>query len=366
MIVDGKSNASTIFTIVIFINDEHDSRCRRTTHASVCCRTSPLNAQSALVHLNRRRLGLEDPYRLPRDDRPTSDSSAEDSDDVAGKRLRAGDLAIKDAQLALSALSGGWLRPAPAYSHATENGDGLANLFDDKRSDDMLASSPSASSSESADVRLRESYQRGNDQQDTSGICDEDPDNERNKRDEYGDRSSAESRDRYQDCDPTNFDELADSSSDELEIDTSVRAEDADEERQSERRPGGVVDKQSLYNAYKAATAALPYSTQSAFKPPAPTEVKLRLHGSTLPSEPFGGYSSETDAKRDVRGKHYTVLQPAAAGSRAHTALQEARALPAHHARPLAALSPPASRGTERNICSNKSLLTMSFDLSEP
>ncbi|KAF9420858.1 hypothetical protein HW555_003044, partial [Spodoptera exigua] len=150
-----------------------------------------------------------------------------------------------------------------------------------------------------------------------------------------------------------NFDELVDSSSNELEIDMSDRCDDRyddDRDIKPKRKSEMVtVNKQSLYNAYKAATAALPYSTQSAFKPPA--EVKHRIHNSSLPSEPFGGYSNDHDRKEHKGSKQYTVLQPAGAGSRAATALQEARAVPsaqpARDSRPLNALSPPAREGNK-------------------
>lgn len=360
------------------------------TDGVICCRTAPLNAQSSLSHITKRRLefGVDvETFRLSDRRYERADSTGSmDEEEVLGKRRRRlldderrdeidrrrplpihrpqasrtdeeNETLIRETQAALKTLSGNWPRDKHMAHSADENDDanGFENLFSDKRSDRMLPSSPSPSS-DSADASQKSfNIRHQADDQNTNGTSDNEDrtqhcqriDRERSH-DEY-DKNSKYSNN----YDAPNFDELVDSSSNELEIDMSDRNEDKyDDERDNKQKRKSEmisVNKQSLYNAYKAATAALPYSTQSAFKPPA--EVKHRIHGVTLPSEPFGGYSNDHDKSALNKGsKQYTVLQPAGAGSRAATALQEARAVPstqpARDSRPLAALSPPVARGT--------------------
>lgn len=355
------------------------------TEQSICCRTTPLSVQSTLTHLNKRRLefGVDvetfrtSERRIREEHVPSAGSM--DEDEMAGKRRRRllddeerrrlgaphrpfaprlhdqdDETLIKETQAALKTLSGSWHRDQAWRSHSedeNEEANGFENLFEDKRSDKMLPSSPSPSS-ESADASQRSFSGQNNDEHNIINSDSESQQrrtikSERDKNDDEYIGKHSKYPNRYEDA--PNFDELVDSSSNELEIDMSDRNDDKyDDDRDTKQRRKSEsmsVNKQSLYNAYKAATAALPYSTQSAFKPPA--EVKHRLHG-TLPSEPFGGYSS--DDRQHKGSKQYTVLQPAGAGSRAATALQEARtvpsATPARDHRPLAALSPPAFRGT--------------------
>lgn len=348
----------------------------------VCYRTTSLAAQSSLTQISKRRLefGVDvEAFRLTdrRIERTSSDGSM-DEEELVGKRRRRlldderyevearrrplpthrpqvmrqtdkdDETLIRETQAALKSLSGNWVRHSSPPNSADENNDtnGFENLFDDKRSDKMLPSSPSQSS-ESADASQRSYSYRQVDEHHTNGS------NENEEKDQGLDRDKSQEYDRhskYSNYEGTNFDELGDSSSNELEIDMSDGRGDDDQEPKQKRKPEMVsVNKQSLYNAYKAATAALPYSTQSAFKPPA--EVKHRLHNPSLPSEPFGGYSTEHEKSSVNKGsKQYTVLQPAGAGSRAASAVQEARAVPtaqpARDARPLANLSPPVVRGT--------------------
>ncbi|CAH2990834.1 unnamed protein product [Chilo suppressalis] len=265
---------------------------------------------------------------------------------------------IRKTQAALKTLSGSWSREQSSGQSADENDDanGFENLFGDKRSDKMLPSSPSPSS-ESADASQKSFSRHHSDDQNINGTSENEEHSRKSHRSDR-ERSIEDARhNNYSNnYDAPGFDELVDSSSNELEIDMSDRHDDKyddDRENKHKRKSEIVsVNKQSLYNAYKAATAALPYSTQSAFKPPA--EVKHRIHGVTLPSEPFGGYSNDHEKSSIHKGsKQYTVLQPAGLGSRAATALQEARAVPlaqpARDSRPLSALSPPVLR--EGNKC---------------
>lgn len=350
-------------------------------------RTVPLTPPSNLAQINKRRLeyGIDvETFRVNdrRVERTLSDGSM-DEEEIIGKRRRRlldderrdeldprrralpthrphlirqpdqdeGKF-IKETQAALTTLSGSWPREQTSTRNGNTNEDtnDFENLFDDKRSDKMLPSSPSQSS-ESADTSPRSfllHYQA--DEHNTNGTSEnEDKMNTTRERNDNYDRQGKLSI-HY---DGPNFDELADSSSNELEIDMTDRCDDKYEieidTKHSTKSEIASVNKQSLYNAYKAATAALPYSTQSAFKPPA--EVKHRVNPSTLPSEPFGGYSNDHDKSSVNKGsKQYTVLQPAGAGSRAATALQEARtvpsAQPARDSRPLVTLSPPVLRGT--------------------
>lgn len=346
-----------------------------------------MNAQPSLGQIPKRRLefGVDvETFRLSdrRFERASTDGSM-DEDDVITKRRRRlldderheelrrrphpihrpqimrqsdkdDETLIRETQAALKTLSGNWTRnPSPLHS-ADENDDanGFENLFNDKRSDKMLPSSPSQSS-ESADASQRSYSYRSHQAEEpiTNGNHDVDIDNENQNESDRAKSEEYEEHTKYSSYDAANFDELGDSSSNELEIDMSDRCEDDEMASKYKRKSETVsVNKQSLYNAYKAATAALPYSTQSAFKPPA--EVKHRLHNPSLPSEPFGGYSNDHEKSLQKASKQYTVLQPAGAGSRAATALQEARAVPtaqpARDSRPLAALSPPAARGIGR------------------
>lgn len=354
------------------------------TDCAICFRTVPLTTQASLSQINKRRLefGVDvEAFRTNdrRLERISSEGSMEE-EEIHGKRRRRlldderrdepdirrrplpmhrpqamrqpeedDETLIRETQAALRTLSGNWNREQSQAHSGDENEDanGFENLFDDKRSQ-KIPSSPSQSSDTS-----QKSFSMRHQNPHLNGIVEHETKSnlitiEIEKCEDY-DRLSRQSN-QYG---APNFDELVDSSSNELEIDISDRCDDKyDDDRDIKpKRKGEMVsvNKQSLYNAYKAATAALPYSTQSAFKPPA--EVKHRIHNSSLPIEPFGGYSNDHDKKEHKGSKQYTVLQPAGAGSRAATALQEARAVPtaqpARDSRPLNALSPSA-RGTGR------------------
>ncbi|PZC82824.1 hypothetical protein B5X24_HaOG209609 [Helicoverpa armigera] len=346
--------------------------------------TVPLTTQASLSQINKRRLEFGvDVETFRTNDRRLERISSEgsmDEEEIHGKRRRRlldderreepdvrrrplpmhrpqtlrqpeedDETLIRETQAALRTLSGNWTREPPQSHSGDENEDanGFENLFDDKRSE-KIPSSPSQSSDMSQKSFSRHQAQHmngiGSDHETKTNLITI----EIEKCEDY-ERLSRQST-QYG---APNFDELVDSSSNELEIDMSDRCDDKyDDDRDIKpKRKGEMVsvNKQSLYNAYKAATAALPYSTQSAFKPPA--EVKHRIHNSSLPSEPFGGYSNEHDRKEHKGSKQYTVLQPAGAGSRAATALQEARAVPsaqpARDSRPVTALSPPAREGNK-------------------
>ncbi|XP_063377890.1 myelin transcription factor 1-like protein isoform X8 [Cydia fagiglandana] len=353
-------------------------------------KTAPLSAQSSLAQINKRRLefGVDvESFRMAdrRVERNSSEGSM-DEEEVAGKRRRRlldderreddlrrrtfpyrpgparnddDETILRETHAALKTLSGSWSREQPQNYSGDENDDanGFENLFEEKQSHKMLPSSPSPSSDSADGSQKSFSLSHRKEEQSRNGSIENEVQIKKVARldrdksdDEY------EKHGKYSNhYDAPNFDELVDSSSNELEIDMSDRHEDKYDDRETKPKRKSEtmsVNKQSLYNAYKAATAALPYSTQSAFKPPA--EVKHRLHGATFPSEPFGGYSNEHDKSSMGKGsKQYTVLQPAGAGSRAATALQEARtvpsATPTRDSRPLAALSPPVNR--EGNKC---------------
>lgn len=307
--------------------------------------------------INKRRRRLIDDERLDELDarRPTYRPLPTYRPQPFRQQAEIDDTLIQETQAALKTLSGSCSRDQSSTHSGDENDDanGFENLFDDKRSDKMLPSSPSQSS-ESADASQKSySLHRQVEEQNTNGASDTDERktlqmSERERTNDDYDRHKYTNN-----YEAPNFDEFVDSSSNELEIDMSDRNDDKyDDDRETNHKRKNEmisVNKQSLYNAYKAATASLPYSTQSAFKPPA--EVKHRMHGSSLPSEPFGGYSNDHDKNSlNKNPKQYTVLQPAGAGSRAATALQEARTVPSaqplRDSRPLAALSPPAARGT--------------------
>ncbi|CAG4908402.1 unnamed protein product [Colias eurytheme] len=261
---------------------------------------------------------------------------------------------LQRTQVSLKSISSTWPRDQQS-THSDENEDNdFDNMFNDKRSDKMLPSSPSQSSdsadgsqrSFSIDNPVTEQEMNENEQENVENVVIEKVEPDSNDEEHRESKNSNH-------YDGTHFDEIIDSSSNDLEIDMSDRNDDQyddDRDSKSKRKEIMTVNKQTLYNVYKAATAALPYSTQSAFKPPA--EVKHKIHTTSFPSEPFGGYSNDHD-KSSKASKQYTILQPAGIGSRAATALHEARAVPSaqptRDSRPLNALSPPASR--EGNKC---------------
>ncbi|VVC95704.1 unnamed protein product [Leptidea sinapis] len=242
----------------------------------------------------------------------------------------------------------------PSPESGDENDDNeFENYFSDKRSDKMLPSSPSQSSESTDDSQKSFSLNNQLNEQERN-------DNEEENEKENNGAQQKPDTDGYdgghrdsKNCnhyDATHFDDLVDSSSNELEIDMSDRNDDRYEDEKdiiTKQKEIMSVNKQTLYNAYKAATASLPYSTQSAFKPPA--EVKHKIHTNSFPSEPFGGYSNDHEKSSKV-SKQYTILQPAGLGSRAASALHEARAVPStqptRDSRSLNPLSPTAARGT--------------------
>ncbi|XP_050666583.1 myelin transcription factor 1-like [Leptidea sinapis] len=245
----------------------------------------------------------------------------------------------------------------PSPESGDENDDNeFENYFSDKRSDKMLPSSPSQSSESTDDSQKSFSLNNQLNEQERN-------DNEEENEKENNGAQQKPDTDGYdgghrdsKNCnhyDATHFDDLVDSSSNELEIDMSDRNDDRYEDEKdiiTKQKEIMSVNKQTLYNAYKAATASLPYSTQSAFKPPA--EVKHKIHTNSFPSEPFGGYSNDHEKSSKV-SKQYTILQPAGLGSRAASALHEARAVPStqptRDSRSLNPLSPTAAR--EGNKC---------------
>lgn len=335
----------------------------------VCYRTTPLSAQSGLSQITKRRLefGVDvETFRLNDRRQGTNDASMEEEDVFAKRRRRLldderhdierrrpfpihrpqvmrqidneNDNLIRETQVALKSLSGNWVRhqSPPVSSEDNDDRNGFDNLFDDKRSD-KIPPSPSHSSESQRSFTYNDDNRAENPH--TNGI------NENEEKCNRSDEEKSEYSQKYTHYNGANFDDLGDSSN-ELEIDCDDEESDFKEKHTPEMV---TVNKQSLFNAYKAATAALPYSTQSAFKPPA--EVKHRLHNPSLPSEPFGGYSNDHEKGAGNKGsKHYTVLQPAGVGSRAATALQEARTVPTvqptRDTRPPATFSPTNSRGT--------------------
>ncbi|KAG7307128.1 hypothetical protein JYU34_007269, partial [Plutella xylostella] len=289
---------------------------------------APLGAPAALSQLNKRRLefGVDvETFRARRDHEEEGKRRRRLLDEEPRRRPPAPGAPAPAAAAA-------WPRDLQHYSDDADEPNGYDHMFDDKRSDRMLPSSPSPSS-DSGDHSPRSYSMPPNDDQnhvpsDTETHHQKIVKSERDRSDDEYPTKHNKYASQY---DGPNFDELVDSSSNELEIDMSER-----QDEEGRRREAMCVNKQSLYSAYKAATAALPYSSASAFKPPA--EVKHRL--AAPPHEPFGGYSGE-------RSKQYTVLQPAGAGSRAATALHEARAVPSATPRPLPAASPPNREGNK-------------------
>lgn len=326
------------------------------------------------------------------------------------------EMLIRETQAALKSLSGSWphdprnsmyTRPEPEDSPAFEN------LFEDKKSSVKMspssASTTSSSGSVDASCSLKDVITLRDQQAEGKSKVYAKIDSKSIKQCKRGDRDSDSSKDRSESpkpqekyssrYEPPDFNELVDDSSNDLEIDMSEPSNDReDDERPDSRQKKRIDDKKeaarhSLYNSYKNSAGIPSFSSQSAFRPPSEVNKHPRI-GPYGAEATFVGYpenrgssshvlssigdgeqsasqkpSSETivttesdsspaliTAAATAAGKQYTVLQPAGAGSRATTALQEAaRGAPSVIAvtecRPTPALSPASlGRGEIRAV----------------
>lgn len=289
---------------------------------------------------------------------------------------------IRETEAALKNLSGSWPGPrGSSYKRQQEESPAFENLFDEKKANVKL--SPSSSSNCSSDntcslkdvITLREPHEETEDKteilQGSKPIKIKQENEDSKGESNYYLMQQAKTK-----AKPPDFNELVDDSSNELEIDMSEAAADKNEaSNDSERIKKDSDDiKPHRYPSETApltyhnfprpvTTSASPFSSTSAFRPPQTTSKTAPLTSlGPYPAEAtFVGYpgAMETssnvpveksknlipikteDVPRDVPpcgsvevkspeavNKHYTILQPAAVGSRAANALQEIAGVP--------------------------------------
>ncbi|KAK9878118.1 hypothetical protein WA026_021135 [Henosepilachna vigintioctopunctata] len=263
---------------------------------------------------------------------------------------------IRETEAALKNLSGSWPGPRGSSYSKKQEEPAFENLFDENKAN--LKMSPSSSSNSSTDnassslkdvITLRDQHDedekssdkniRGRLKIDDVATCKTKPDGSLYK--------------------PPDFNELVDDSSNELEIDMSEAASEKnygkDDQNESkfktEKNSDDSISRKSYHNFTKPNQTS-PFSSSSAFRPPQPTKGTNLANLGPFPAEAtFVGYptaigvgvpsplseekppvlkpaevTSETASNKSPEGanKQYTILQPATAGSRAASALQEA------------------------------------------
>lgn len=295
----------------------------------------------------------------------TSSTSSSADEGVADENL------IRETEAALKNLSGSWPGPrGSSYKRQQEESPAFENLFDEKKPTVKL--SPSTCSSSSSDnacslkdvITLREQHE----EVDEKGMKSigkvvkikqeqiEDPGRMKVK-------TVVKPEPSYK---PPDFNELVDDSSNELEIDMSEAASDKNEAKENEKQKDDTKSRfpedsssQPVYHSFPrpVATTASPFSSNSAFRPPQTKSSTLTNLGPYPAEATFVGYPHPVeppptapedkvkpslpikidDQQSDLPvcstaglkspetvNKHYTILQPAGAGSRAANVLQEA------------------------------------------
>lgn len=311
----------------------------------------------------RRKKALEPELVLPQKKRVLPPASTTNS--PAKKNLKssspqeeiaANETLIRETEAALKNLSGSWPRGSN-YSKQQEESPAFENLFEEKKANAKF--SPSSASNSSSDnacslkdvITLRDQHDdedKGRARSKTVRIKQEVTDDQEPEL-----KSKSKHSGPSQHYDPPDFNELVDDSSNELEIDMS---EGADKDESNEAKGGkrkSSEDHEDL--SYRPPLSMVsPFSTTSAFRP-LHCEPKKTIGGPLGPypeEATFVGYSAEEKSKiplnvanlkqenpqvdstsegaaieaksPDAMDKHYTILQPASAGSRAASALQEA------------------------------------------
>lgn len=305
----------------------------------------------------RRKKALEQELVLPQKKRVLPPASTANS--PAKKNLKsaspqeeiaANETLIRETEAALKNLSGSWPRGSN-YSKQEES-PAFENLFEEKKANAKF--SPSSVSNSSSDnacslkdvITLRDQHDdedKGKARSKTLRIKQEVTDDH-----ELESKAKSKQSGPAQHYDPPDFNELVDDSSNELEIDMSEGADkDESDEPKSGKRKSSEDHEVSSYRPPL-------FSTTSAFRP-LHCEPKKPIGGPLGPypeEATFVGYSAQdksriplsvADLKQedpqvdataegaaieakspDAMDKQYTILQPASAGSRAASALQEA------------------------------------------
>ncbi|XP_064210937.1 suppression of tumorigenicity 18 protein isoform X2 [Tribolium castaneum] len=208
---------------------------------------------------------------------PTSDESAAD------------ETLIRETEAALKNLSGSWPGPrGSSYQKKQDESPAFENLFDEKKS---VKLSPSSSSNGSNDVcslkdviTLREPHE----EEELKGRT-------RIKLEDEGKIKIKHETSQYE---PPDFNELVDDSSNELEIDMSEAASEKNDNK-----------KEKKVDCDDGKTGPLP--------------AEATFVGYPVASEDKTKVVKDVEKSSEDVNKQYTILQPAAAGSRAANALQE-------------------------------------------
>ncbi|XP_073982760.1 uncharacterized protein isoform X4 [Rhodnius prolixus] len=136
------------------------------------------------------------------------------------------------------------------------------------------------------------------------------------------------------------FNELVDDSSNELEIDMSDPGQEDDEKKETKKKKEERDDKKFIPSAFKPIAEQKekmmellgPYPASATFVgypgslPPVPETTQPRVEEKRIKEEPETVQVSSTKRVESPEGaasKHYTILQPAGAGSRAASAIQD-------------------------------------------
>lgn len=261
---------------------------------------------------------------------------------------------IRETEAALKNLSGSWPGPRGSSFNKQEESPAFENLFDEKKA--TIKMSPSSNSSNSMDTscNLKDVITLRDPQNDDGDLKFKGVKGIKIKQEEdvdYAPKSKKVESSQYE-CD---FNELVDDSSNELEIDMSETGSEKNDDERDSRSKRRDVDKkyeesQPVYHPFPrpVATSASPFSTTSAFRPPQQTKAmsslgpypaeatfvgypgsqlsedkaKLKAQEEQPPPPPSGPPKSSVASPESV-SKQYTILQPAAVGSRAASALQE-------------------------------------------
>lgn len=279
---------------------------------------------------------------------------------------------IRETEAALKNLSGSWPGPrGSSYKRQQEESPAFENLFDEKKANVKL--SPSASSNSSSDnacslkdvITLREQHEEIEEKgmKTSEKVI-------KIKQEQIDDSTKTKLKTIVKpepSYKPPDFNELVDDSSNELEIDMSEAASDKNEAKETDKQREDTKSRfhqedsssQPVYHTFPrpVATTTSPFSSNSAFRPPQTKSTTLTNLGPFPAEATFVGYphpvepppttvedkikptipSKSDDSQSDssacstvgvkspeTMNKHYTILQPAGAGSRAANVLQEA------------------------------------------
>lgn len=266
----------------------------------------------------------------------TDNSPAKKSQKISSDESAADETLIRETEAALKNLSGSWPGPRGSiYNKKQEESPAFENLFDEKKASVKLSPSSSTSNASNDNACSLKDVITLRDQHEDSGEEKCELKSAKMKQDDKVIRVKTEITTQYE---PPDFNELVDDSSNELEIDMSESASEKNDgkvEMRCNRKPEEV--KSGKYGQNPVYPHPSPLSTSSAFRPTQVRNATLSNLGPMPAEATFVGYpgdSSSDDKPKtsnlqaeikspEAASKQYTILQPAAAGSRAANALQE-------------------------------------------